>query len=121
MHAAKVHAGKAGHCAKSPRPELSGHDGVLSASNSLKVGLPFSQADGLQNARHALRLQRETGSLHTATKDAGPRCAPQAARSLHTASVPSLGSASVYACNECMLPQSRTIRRCGYLGRCAMR
>ena len=59
---------------------------------------------------HALRRQRETGSLHTATKEAGPRCAPHAARSLPTARDPSFGKASVYSCRESavgirMLPQ----------------
>ena len=56
----------------------------------MRVGafLRLLQDEGLQAATHALRLHKEAGSLQTATKEAGPRCAPHAARSLLTAREP---------------------------------
>ena len=60
-----------------------------------QIVLFLGQAVGLRAARQALRLQSETGSLQTATNEAGPRCAPHAARSLQTAKEPSFGRASV--------------------------
>ena len=92
-----------GHVSKSRRPEKR-RKVVMRAKDApkglywRKASCPFSgQAVSLQAARQALRLQRETGSLHTATNEAGPRCAPQAARSLQTAKEPS----HVQCCGLC--------------------
>ena len=99
VHKQEASRNRWGTARKRRRPEAGRN--VMRASKGMwetvgaKLSCLLHQVAGLQAARQALRLQRETGSLQTATKEAGPRCAPQAARSLHTAREPSFGRVSV--------------------------